>query len=211
MTLKLFWQDPYTKEFDAKVMDIQGDKVILDQSAFFAESGGQMADHGTLNDVKVLDTKYNEDKSIIYHIVEDPSKFAKDQQVHGKIDWQRRYKTMQHHSAIHVMYFVFERLYGAQKIIGSQVRHDSSRMDYEFFEKIDIEKIKEQVNAILKQNLDITTSGSSEDENKRIWTCEDMVMPCGGTHVKNTSEIPQVRIKRKSLSSQGQRLYCIVE
>lgn len=118
---------------------------------------------------------------------------------------------MQHHSAIHVMYFVFERLYGAQKIIGSQVRHDSSRMDYEFFEKIDIEKIKEQVNAILKQNLDITTSGSSEDENKRIWTCEDMVMPCGGTHVKNTSEIPQVRIKRKSLSSQGQRLYCIVE
>ncbi|MCP5048303.1 MAG: hypothetical protein GY940_14120 [bacterium] len=55
--MKLFWQDPYMKEFDSTVIDIDEDKVILEQTAFYAESGGQMGDTGHLNGVPVLDTR----------------------------------------------------------------------------------------------------------------------------------------------------------
>jgi Ser-tRNA(Ala) deacylase AlaX len=75
MTRKLFWEDAYVKEFDATVNSVDGNQVVLDQTAFNPRGGGLLGDTGTLNGVKVTDTiKAGEDT--IAHVLEAPSTFV---------------------------------------------------------------------------------------------------------------------------------------
>ncbi len=211
--MKLFWQDSYLTEFDSRISDIIDDKVILEQTAFYAESGGQMGDTGHLNGVRIVDTQCDENGTIIYHIIDpnDIGKLKKDEPVHGVIDWDRRYKIMRLHSALHIASLVFEQKFGKQKFIGSQVREDKARMDMEFFEKIDAPEIQNRLNEVIAQNHPIRIYTDEKDADYRYWEIEGYeVIPCGGTHVKNTSEIGAVKLKRKSLGAQGLRIYCSI-
>jgi len=65
MTEKLFWQDAYLKEFEAKVLEIRGKEVVLDRTAFYGRSGGQPGDTGEINGIRVLDT-YNHLKALFF-------------------------------------------------------------------------------------------------------------------------------------------------
>ena len=84
MTKKLFWDDAYLKDFDAKIISIDGNQLVLDQTAFNPRGGGLVGDIGTLGDVKVLDTVKGGNDSIV-HLVESVAGFSPESSVHGNL------------------------------------------------------------------------------------------------------------------------------
>ena len=102
-TEKLYYADPFLREFTAKVLTCEavktGWEVVLDQTAFYPEGGGQPADHGTLGGVNVLDV-YEKD-GVVFHICEKPVEIGET--AAGRIDWTRRFDHMQQHSGEHIL------------------------------------------------------------------------------------------------------------
>lgn len=201
MTEKLFNINPYIKEFEATVVGIDNNQTILDKTAFYAESGGQVGDTGFLNKTKVINTKYDEKKENIIHIIEGEPDFKPGDKIIGKIDWDRRYRIMKNHAASHIMEYFLYQTFGKLKLVGTTVseKHDSST--YECPESFDHEKFKQ----IEKLSNEFISKGCEierwEDPNRPgwwYWEAGVIKMPCGGTHPKNVKEIGQISIKRKS-------------
>jgi Ser-tRNA(Ala) deacylase AlaX len=94
----LFWENQYQVEFDATITKIIGNSVVLDTTGFYPQGGGQVGDTGYLNGIRVVDTQPGEETDIA-HILEIKPFFSVGALVHGKIDWERRYKIMRLHSA----------------------------------------------------------------------------------------------------------------
>jgi len=207
MVIKLFWKDPYMKECYAKVTAIEGNKVWLDQTIFFAFSGGQASDKGAINNINVLEAvKQSEDE--IYYVLEKEPNFAVGDNVKVDIEWDYRYKIMKLHSAAHIVYYFFIEKAGEQKVIGSNISIDKARLDFAYNESVGplLEEIQEKTNKTIDEGIDIKMFYDEKDPTRRLWECGKWLMPCGGTHVKNTKEIGQVKLKRKNIGSGKERI-----
>ena len=234
MTVKLFWQDSYQKEFDAAVVSVNGNGIALDQTCFYASSGGQIGDTGEINGIRVVDTTKGENEDII-HILESEPNFKSGDVVHGKIDWERRYTIMKLHSSAHVISAVLVKNFGNVLFTGSQIYPDRARMDFNI-EKLDEETVKileEKSNEVAKMNLPIISRIISIEEAKsnpnlmrladtshyekyktlRVIEIKDFDTQLdGGTHVANTSEIGRIKIvKRENKGKNNRRITIIVE
>ena len=160
MTTRLYDEDHYLVEFDARVSGIDGLNVVLDQTAFYAQSGGQAGDRGTINGEAVVDTRIIE--GIHVHVMGEEPGFSVDEMVHGVIDLDRRYRTMKIHSASHIMEHFFYKNFGALERLGSNVDDKKDRSDYRVDERLDPEKLKkteDEINAFLAEGHEITSSG----------------------------------------------------
>jgi Ser-tRNA(Ala) deacylase AlaX len=198
MTLKLYDEDHYLREFDAKVVSIVDGLVELDKTAFFPESGGQTGDSGILNGEKVVYTKYLDDEKVV-HVMKGQPGFMVGDAVHGVFDWDRRYRIMKLHSASHIMEYFLWGHFGFMKRIGSSVDDRKDRADYQHDGRLDRDKLKQvedDTNDFLEEGHPINITVDSE--GIRTWRCGPVEMQCGGTHVRNTSEIGEIRLKRKN-------------
>jgi Ser-tRNA(Ala) deacylase AlaX len=196
-TIRLFDYDQYLTEFNAEVLEVEGLKVVLDKTAFYPESGGQVGDTGTLNEWSVLDTRIIDGKQA--HILEKEPNFEVGEYVHGKIDWDRRYKIMKIHSASHVMEHIFFKNFGVLKRLGSRVDDKKDRSDYKSDTRLDSKLLKDtevEVNAFLSEGHDVRIK--VDEVGIRTWISGPYIDHCGGTHVKNTSEIGMIKLKRKN-------------
>jgi len=234
MTIWLFWQDPYQKEFEAKVVSVNEAAVALDQTCFYAASGGQIGDTGEINGIKVLDTVKGENEDII-HILESEPNFKAGDSIHGKIDWERRYTIMKLHSSAHVISAVLVKNFGNVLFTGSQIYPDRARMDFNI-EKLDEETVRileEKSNEVVRMSLPIISRIISIEEAKsnpnlmrladtshyekfktlRVVEIKDFdVQLDGGTHVANTAEIGRIKIvKRENKGKNNRRITIIVE
>jgi len=197
MTVKLYDADHYLREFDATVVNVDGDAVELDQTAFYAEGGGQAGDTGTLNGARVTDTKVDHGK--ILHIMEAPPSFKPEDPVHGIIDWDRRYRIMKLHTASHIMEHYLWMHLGYAERMGSFVDERKDRADYRYDERLDPVKLKrvgEDTNMFLSEGHPVTIQ--VDDDGIRHWSCGPVEMHCAGTHVRNTSEIGAISLRRKN-------------
>ena len=115
-TEKLYYADPFLKEFTATVLDCQAGKngytVTLDRTAFYPEGGGQPADHGTLDGAAVTDV--HEKNGVIFHNVDRAVEIGKT--VTGAIDWARRFDHMQQHSGEHICSGLICGRYGCDNV-----------------------------------------------------------------------------------------------
>ena len=115
-TRKLYYEDVYKKEFTAKVLECRecekGFEIILDQSAFYPEGGGQPCDLGTLNGIAVLDVQ-EKDREIVHYTKEAVEAGS---EVIGKIDWDRRFDLMQQHSGEHIVSGLVHEAYGYDNV-----------------------------------------------------------------------------------------------
>lgn len=200
MTQKLYIRDPYMKEFEALVQKIEGEKVILDRTAFYPESGGQVGDTGHLNGIRVLDCQYGPNKRDIAHIIEGEPSFKAGERVVGKLDWDRRYRIMRLHAASHIMEHFLYETFGELRLVGTHVneKHDSSTYESEELDPEKLQKVNDLVNDFISEGYEIERR---EDPNKAewlYWKAGEIEIPCGGTHPRNTREIGKVSIKRKS-------------
>ncbi len=228
MTKRLELIDSYLKEFDAIIEDIQDNKIILNQSAFYARGGGQPSDFGEIKTtdnklVKVISAEKNEDKVLLS--VEPINILKKGDKVKGIIDWTRRYKLMRMHTAIHLLHSV---IYDSLKamITGNEIDVDKTRfdLDYEISKERIIRYIK-KANELIKKGALVKNYLLPKDEalkipgivklgiafppdvkELRIVEIENIDIEAdGGTHVKNITEIGEIIFLKLDNKGKGRK------
>ena len=204
----LFYNDPYLTEFDATIELIEENSIKLSQTCFFPESGGQPFDTGFIADKIVTAVKKDRETGEIVHVVDNVTLLQIGQVVKCSIDWEKRHKHMRLHSALHVLYLVFIEKYGKIPLKGSNIEFDKARLDFEYFEIIDVKHLSKRTNEIIAKFVDIETGDDLKNNQYRYWKIDEFdVIPCGGTHVRNTSEIGAISCRLKNKGKQGQRIY----
>ncbi len=231
-TQKLWRDNPYLTEGEATVLHTQDDLVILDRTVFYAESGGQVADKGFIEGVSVKDVQKQPGKVVfinrpdvnvpavhtnttVVHQLDHPSPFEVSQKVKMEINWDYRYKLMRYHSAAHFAYYAIEQIYGRQQklyIKGCYIYDQRARFDYA--NKLDPELIGEVstlVNDLIGQGGDILMESEPSTRDISYWRYGDIIIPCGGTHVKSAEEIGTVSLKRKNHGKKLNRIYLFLD
>jgi len=198
-TVKLYDGDPYLTKFTGQVIAVSGVEVVLDRTAFYPESGGQAGDTGSIAGVPVVDTQVKD--GVITHILSSPPSFTAGSEVEGEVDWDRRHRIMRLHSAAHIMeHFLWARM-GHLDRLGSFVDEKKDRADYSYEGRLPAETLKEVedlTNAFLAEGHEIRIDSDPSLPGIRIWRCADIEMHCAGTHVRDTGEIGNIRLKRKN-------------
>jgi alanyl-tRNA synthetase len=211
MTLKLFYQDPYMYECEARVISINGFDIIVDKTVFFAFSGGQESDDGTINNIHVKLARA-EGKEIVYTLDSEPD-FSAGDTVKISIDSNKRCRLMRLHSATHVIWFLFKEKTGISKLIGSNVDAGKGRLDYEYRESIAqfLPQLEEEANRLFLEKIEIKSYNDAKDPAKRLWQCNEWICPCSGTHVRNTGEIGRIKLKRKNIGAGKERIEIMLD
>lgn len=163
-TKKLYDYDAYATEFEASVISCEEVKnfyeVILDQTLFFPEEGGQTPDKGVLGDVEVMDVQI--EKGVIKHYIEVPLEIGS--KVKGKIDWRHRFFNMQQHSGEHLFSGLAYRKYGLRNV-GFHLSNQIVTMDFD--KALPEEQLKEmewEINEAIVANVEIKTGYPSKEE-----------------------------------------------
>ncbi len=223
-TRALYYEDPYMREFTARVLGVEGEWVVLDRTAFYPEGGGQEHDEGWLNGVRVTDVR--KVGTVVVHKVEDPSAFREGMDVRGVIDWERRISLMRHHTATHIV------LASARKVLGKHVWQqgthkapDKAHIDISHYEKItegELARIEREANRVVMENLEVRVHYMKRAEAEmrygtRIYQGGSVpggvlrlveipgvdIEACGGTHVRRTGEVGFIKILRRESVADG--------
>lgn len=210
-TRRLYFEDPYQVEFEARVIDrmIFQDKpaLVLDKTCFYPEGGGQPADKGTLNGIQVTHV-FVEDNRILHVLEEEIS----ENEVTGKIDWDRRFDHMQQHSGQHILSQCFVRAHDAEtRSFHLGEKTSTLEIDLRAIDEKETEHIEELGNDIVFQDKEIKSGFFQEEELKRIplrrppqkkgkirvvEVADFDCTACGGTHPHRTGEIGIIKILR---------------
>ena len=203
-------------------------QIVLENTPFYAESGGQIGDTGTLtannSRIEIIDTKKEND--LIIHFADQLNGELKGDVV-AEVNPERRKNISVHHSVTHLMHSALRQVLGthvAQK--GSLVNEDQLRFDFSHFAKVtdeEIVKVEQIVNEKIRENVPVVIKSMSKDEaialgamalfgEKYGDTVRVVIMDpgysielCGGTHVGNTGEIGYFKIKHESAVAAGVR------
>ncbi len=206
MVEKLFRENSYMEETEAKVTSVNGNIITLNKTIFFAFAGGQASDSGTIEGIPITEARA-QGKEIFYTLEKEPD-FKEGEVVKIKIDAEKRSRIRRLHSVAHIVYMIFADKTGIKKLIGSNVDERKSRIDYEYPESISpmLPEIEKKVNEFLSKGCEVKTYPDKENPDRWLWECNGVKMPCGGTHVKNTSEIGRIRLKRKNIGAGKERI-----
>jgi len=213
MLEELFRQDSYLKEADATVTAVEDRGVRLDRSIFYPTGGGQPGDTGVLTwdggEAKVVDTLKAEGNDVLHVLAPDAPRPAVGTQVHAVLDWERRYKHIRMHTALHVMSAVIKG-----NVTGGQVSADKSRLDFTLAGNSPTKEwVTEEINKILAVDRPVVPQWVTDEElntrpelvktmsvrppmgagRVRLLSIEGVdLQACGGTHVARTGEIGRV-------------------
>jgi Ser-tRNA(Ala) deacylase AlaX len=207
MTKKVFWKDPYLTQLDTFLTSVKESDVTVEQTIFFAFSGGQESDHGTIADHRVLQAR-TEGKEIVYTL-ENGHGLKSGDQVKMKIDWDRRYKLMRLHFAAEIVLELVSQKVASIKKIGAHIAQDKARIDFEWDGNISkvLPDIQKEALRIIEANRDITSAFSDEEKEKRYWEIGGVAkVPCGGTHLRKTGEVGEIELKRKNPGKGKERI-----
>ncbi len=215
MTIKLFWRDPYQTQCTAKVTSINGMKVKVDQTCFYAFSGGQQSDEGTIAGMRVLNAVKEGDKENIIDIeyeLETEPDFKVGDEVEIQIDGKLRSNLMKLHAAAHIVYYFIVEKLGKVKIAGSNVAGDKARIDIATDQALTelVPELEKVTNEFCAQGHEIKRVQDENNPDLWWWQLNEWRMPCGGTHVKNTKEIGHLKFNRKNKGKGKERIEIIL-
>jgi alanyl-tRNA synthetase len=207
MTKKVFWSAPYQTDLTTTVTAVSGCRITLAETIFFAFSGGQESDTGSIAGLPVLLAEKLE-QDIVYTLTDNHG-LVTGQTVLLQIDWQRRYQLMRLHFAAElVLELFYQNLPGVTKV-GAHIAQDKARIDFAWPESIAplLAQIALEANAIIAAKLEIHTGFDDEPNERRYWEIDGFSrVPCGGTHVRHTGEIGPIRLKRNNKGRDNQRV-----
>lgn len=207
---KLYYQTPYVKMFQAVVVSCtegrnQLYEVVLDQTGFYPEGGGQPADTGTLGKRRVLDV--HEQQGTIVHYIDGP--LVAGTKVNGIIDWEKRYSNMQQHSGEHILSGLVYKRYGYHNV-GFHMGSEGVTVDFDGPLTMEqVEEIEQEANRLVYDNLPVRESyptptdlhkldyRSKKEINGQVRIIEipgGDICACCGTHVETTGEIGVIKV-----------------
>jgi alanyl-tRNA synthetase len=212
-------------DFEARVLKIIDDKyVILDRTAFYPTSGGQLHDKGFLNKTEVIEVF--KQGNVIVHVLKQKPDFEEGEEVAGKIDFDIRLQLAQHHTAAHIINGV------ARKVLGNHVWQagaskslEKARLDITHYDSLtdsEVAEIEKQANIIIRQDMPVYKSfmsrnvaeakygftlyqgGAVPGKEIRVVSIPGLdVEACGGTHLNLTGEVKLIKILRTSKVQDG--------
>ena len=200
-------------------------QVIVDQTVFYAESGGQVADTGTLNSGRVLDVSKAHGGQHL-HLVEIDETLTEGDTVQLVVDHERRTRIRKNHSVVHLVQAALRSILGDHVLqAGSYVDDAYFRFDFSHFEKVsdkDLKTLETMVNQWIAQSIPVVTEEMDVESAKAsgamalfsenygdvvrvVSMGSASVELCGGTHVSNTSEIGLMKIESEESVGSGVR------
>jgi misacylated tRNA(Ala) deacylase len=217
-TFCLFRDDAYLTECTARVLEITTSGIVLDRTVFYATAGGQPGDRGSLvassgSELRISSAVYADvDKSIITHLPAPAGpRPAVGEEVAVKIDWELRYRRMRMHTALHLLSAALP-----YPVTGGSVGDEESRLDFDIPDAgLDKDEITRKLMAMVAADAAVTARFITDAElaaspglvktmsvtppmgSGRIRLIEIAgfdLQPCGGTHVRRTSEIGPIRV-----------------
>jgi alanyl-tRNA synthetase len=212
-------------DFEARVLKIIDDKyVVLDRTAFYPTSGGQLHDKGLIEKDEVVEV-FKQGNIIIHEMKQKPA-FKEHDVVHGKIDFDIRLQLSQHHTAAHIINGVCRRILGNHVWqAGASKAMDKARLDITHYDSLTNEEtaeIEKKANEIIQKNLPIYKTfmprnlaeakygfvlyqgGAVPGRNIRVVSIEGLdVEACGGTHLNLTGEVKLIKILKTSKLQDG--------
>jgi misacylated tRNA(Ala) deacylase len=234
MNQPLYLKDPYLRAWKTVVKSVNGKFVVLEDTSFYPKSGGQPWDTGTIKrgseTFRVVFTgKFSGE---ISHEM-DREGLVRGDDVECGVDWDRRYLFMRYHTAAHVLSGLIFRETGAT-ITGNQISEDKTRIDFSLddFDRDLFMSFEEKANRIIQEAHPVKFMFISKDEAMknpdlsklakgmpegikefRVVDIEDFDKQlCGGTHIRNTSEIGRLSIvKMENKGKSNRRVYFSIE
>ena len=212
---KLFEEDAYTKEIETRIKEIDEENktIELEDTIFYGKSGGQPGDEGEIiaDSQKIEVNGTIKIEKSIKNILENLNGLKKNQKIIARINWDKRYKYMRMHSALHLMCASIPL-----GVTGGQIGYEKSRLDFNDPDKeIRKEELQEKINTLMKEDHKITYEYidskilESQPELVRTMSVKPPniegklrfvkignvdFQPCGGTHVRSTKEIGKITI-----------------
>lgn len=230
MTNFLFWDDPYLTVLNTAVLSVEGNAVILKDTVAYAEAGGQESDQTKINNITVLESKLDPEKRFITYILPENHGLQPGTPAHIEIDWIRRYRLMRLHFACELILILMNRNFGKKKKgeellpeeidhlgikkVGAHMSEDKARVDFVLSDNIEeyFPMLLSEFKAIIGSDFPIETGYMNREKRHRYWRIEGLAtVPCGGTHVKSTSEVGYVNLKRKRANKGVERIYITLE
>jgi len=223
-TKKIFWDDPYQNILETAISHVSGSEVIFEQTISYSESGGQESDRTVIwrkrnaiwDKIPILNSIMIPDKCITY-LLPDKHDLNIGDKVIMEIEWARRYNLMRLHFSCELILVLINRLFGNIKneyelmpeeidnlgIVksGAHISEKNARLTFLLAEQVTsyLPLLLEQFNKIIDSDLEIETGYLNKPEQYRYWRIAGLAtVPCGGTHVKSTSEIGLINLKRET-------------
>ncbi len=223
-TRVLYHEDYSRVVFKAKVLRVKGKYLVLDKTYFYPTSGGQMHDTGTIQGKMVVEV--HKKAHVIVHELKDDHEFSEGEQVQCEINFDRRLQLAQHHTATHIVNAAAKRVLGKHiNQAGAKKTIDKSHLDVTHYQAIsnqELDKIEKIANKIVDENLPVHSNFMSRNRAEKkfgmaiyqggavpgkeiriIEIPEVDVEACGGTHVKYTSKVGQIKILKATKIQDG--------
>lgn len=216
----LFREDPYLRACEATVTAVHEGGVELDRTIFYPLGGGQAGDTGRVGDWRVVDTRKGDSGDSVIHVLEPGARPTPGTKLPIEIDWERRYRLMRLHTALHLLGSLVKA-----PVTGGRIAPDKAHLDFDIeMEKLAKDDIEAQVNALVDAKIDTRVSWITDAEldarpdlvrtmsvapprgegRVRLLEIPGLdLQACGGTHVRNTGEIGRLAVAR--IRSEGKR------
>lgn len=228
MTKALFREDAYLKTCEATVVAVEEEAIELDQTVFYAMGGGQPGDTGTIEwngtSLQVIDTRYAKNGAIQHLVAAGSAMPAVGTTVTARLDWDRRYRHMRMHTAMHLLGTVLP--YG---VTGGNISETRSRLDFDMQDTVDKDAVQQAVQILVDQDSSVSSRWITEAEldaqpelvrtlsvqpprgagTIRLLEIKGIdLQPCGGTHLRSTGEVGRVQIdKVEKKGKHNRRVY----
>ena len=214
MTEELFRHDGYQFEFEARVVSVEGDRVVLNRTAFYPGGGGQVCDTGYINNLRVTEASYDKDGNIV-HIIPGNS-FEAGEGVWGSVDWNRRFDLMAGHTGEHLLFCSLKRVKPELEIVKIFISPENKYVIVN--DEIEWKTVRDALkfaNSVISDNLTVERVMMSRDDPEfeekvrmkaeRLPDDGDICIvaigdidysACSGIHVMETSEIGMLFVDR---------------
>jgi len=205
--VKIFWEDPYLTELIARVTSVNSDTLTLDRTIFYAVSGGQESDAGTIGGRKVLEAEKRDTE--IYYTLEGPHDLKAGNEAIIKIDWTRRYRLMRLHFAAEIVLELVYQLFGRPIKLGANISAEKARIDFLWEGRISdvFPTLLERAEKIIQADRPIKSEFSDREKEQRYWEVEGFAkVSCGGTHPRRTGEVGQITLRRNNIGKGKERI-----
>ncbi|MCP4329949.1 MAG: alanyl-tRNA editing protein [Alphaproteobacteria bacterium] len=212
MTEEIFWQNPYLTRLETRVTGVEDLDVTVAATNFYAESGGQESDAGTIAGHRVTRAR-RRDRDIVYTLDSDHGLRVGDP-VTIEIEWARRYRLMRLHFAAEIVLELAYRRFEAIEKIGAHIAPDKARIDFAWDDNLsmDLATLAEQAAAIVMSDQAIVSAFSDAATERRYWQIREFPpVACGGTHLRRTSEVGEISLKRKNIGRGKERIEIYVK